>query len=354
MDRLEMVAEQQGCRSESGAQLQMQPWEPYDMPLQSRQCNLHRSFVSVFTVDCTIQLAVVCRQDPVTVAETLEWVLRNCFRATVGILSTRSYHGKAEGTCETELTPDLINPMVCKAAEQHYTTAAADAAVEVGSSAAGVPAAAAAPAGLSDCLADGLGSLVLLCYQVVQGVTVAPWYQQQQQGHQTAACLLAGKHQAALLNSCLKLLRRLAVKAGDSSRGTLTAAGRWWAVKTAAAISAFGVTLANSVSVNSSSAAGGDKTTSTGANSGNSSSKDSDFQSAVVWVSMAARSWLFVSQQLVEASGCKGLRQQEIQELLGGARRLSGLLDGDLLHNRKCLQQLQAQVQCHSICQPCY
>ena len=188
--------------------------------------------------------------------------MRYCFTVTVADITWRSWLGKAEGTCDTELTPELPSAMVCRAAQQFSIAA------EAGPSA--VSAAAAVPAGLAECLTDGLGSLALLCNRVVHGATAAPWYQQQQDAaREAAACLTACKHQAAVLNSCLKLLVRLAYTADgnqaddmdtsdtdnrdsdDSADGgdALTAAGRWWAVKTAAAINACWLTAAAAVAV---------------------------------------------------------------------------------------------------------
>lgn len=270
------------------------------------------------------------------VAKVLEWVLRGCFRVQIGHMSYRSCSGEAEGTCESELDLDIPDPVVAAAA-QHCAASGATVTADTP---------AAAPAGLVKCCTDGLGSLVLLCHGIVKGVTAALWHiQQQEEGQNLAVCCTAGKHQVALLNTCLKLLIRLAFKAEESDPdeqaaggGTLDAAGTWWAVQTAAAIAAFGATLARSAGSVSSSD-GGSST----------SSKEFASQAADLGWSLAARGLLFVSQHLAEGCCCSGLQAQEQQELLGSVlgtmQQLKVLVcDQLLLAGRPTLSDLSEQV----------
>lgn len=151
----------------------------------------------------------------------------------------------------------------------------------------------------SECYGDGLASLVLLCHRVVLGVTAAPW----QQDSSPAGCT-AGKRQVALLNSCLKLLNRLAAQPNSTQRGSGTqeelsdhgscytgsnsssrsAAVKWVACQAAAAIAAFGITLTHRP----------------GNDINGSSSKLAD----AGW-SLAARGLLFVSRHMAEGCRCR-------------------------------------------------
>lgn len=241
------------------------------------------------------QLSAACQQQPGVAAKTLEWLLRGCFRVTVGNMSYRSCSRGAEGTCKPELEPANIPPGVQRAA-------AAAAGTE-------------AEGSLSECYDEGLGGLVLLCHRVVLGVTAAPW----QQGNSTASCSTARKRQVSLLNSCLKLLNRLAApptstgnesgtgeeQSDDSSCGSgcnsasLSAAGKWMACQTAAAIAGFGTTLVCS----------------TGGERSDSGSGPGGKLEDAGW-SMAARGLLFVSRHLTEGCMCRESPAQTVQQRL--------------------------------------
>jgi hypothetical protein len=100
----------------------------------------------------------------------------------------------------------------------------------------------------------------------------------------------AAKHQVAVLNSCLKLLNRLAVPAGG-----LTAAGKWWACQAAAAAATFGTKLATGTAA-AAAADGMPKLHSAG-------------------LSLAARSLLFVSRNMQAGSSCASDPQHRVQQV---------------------------------------
>lgn len=183
--------------------------------------------------DAAAALANTCQLDPTAMGQTLEWVLRNCFRTYLGNMSIRSCGPFQAGTCDTELNPETPHPCVARAA-----------AAAAGATAAASP---------SECYSCGVGSLVLLCHRVVLGVTAAPWDTADSTAAGSGSPLAAGKQQVGLLNSCLKLLHRLAVQQpvtdeqDDSPLGSeegLTPAAAWWACEAAAAVAAFGADLA--------------------------------------------------------------------------------------------------------------
>ena len=184
----------------------------------------------------TVALAAAYQTKPIVAAQTLEWVLRGCIRVeTPNGLSNRSCGpGPPGGSCSSELNPAIPVPYLARAfaaaAGAAPAAAAGGSAVLFRSTAesAGRAGPGTAPVGsgsLSECLKDDLGCLVLLCHRVVLGVAAVGPYQQTTSGSSGAAAggssgssgvpEAATKHLVAVLNSCLKLLNRLAVPAGE-------------------------------------------------------------------------------------------------------------------------------------------
>lgn len=175
----------------------------------------------------------------------------------------------------------------------------------------------------------------------------------------------------AVLNSCLKLLNRLAVQpaladdkeeeqvtaegsflpysCGDrgsdygsdfgSGSGSLSPSGQWWACQAAAAAAVFGVSLAGATSA---AAAAGEGT------SGSSSSSKSKLRSA--GLSLAARGLLFVSRNLqdsptLNAEAQRGEQQNTefVSSVTSSWRALQAALAELSPQGRSSLPQLQAQ-----------
>jgi hypothetical protein len=189
----------------------------------------------------TDALASAYQNKPTAAATTLKWTMRYCFRVETddGVSSRSCGPGPAVGTCSTELKPATPDAHVARAA----ATAAAPVAVggplaAHSNAAAGAAGPSTAPlnsASLSECLSDDLGCLVLLCHRFVLGVSAAgpAWRPTPTSGSNNGSMAAGGssssstaagqgvspeaaaKDQLAILNSCLKVLNRLAVSTGE-------------------------------------------------------------------------------------------------------------------------------------------
>jgi hypothetical protein len=172
---------------------------------------------------------------------------------------------------------------------------------------------------------------VLLCHRVVLGVTAAPWDTADSTAAGSGSPSAAGKQQVGLLNSCLKLLHRLAVQqpvaveGDDSPLGSeegLTPAAAWWACEAAAAVAASGADLAGSAASSKLVTAG---------------------------LSLSARGLLFVSRNM--QAGCRSAEAQPdaqrvlVSSLAGSCCVLQGVLSHLPAEGRASLPQLLQQAQ---------